>query len=267
MEQQQGNKSILVILNTVALVGTLVLNALANALPLNGKNTGEISDSIPNLFVPSGTTFAIWGLIYLLLVYLIVYQWVSLKKNSSTEDPIHSLGMWFFLSCLANAAWIIMWHWQFQLPSLIVMLVLLTSLIVMHTKSRFPNASLGYRIGVMLPLSVYLGWITVATIANITSVLVVLQWGRFGLSEVFWTVAVMIAAIIINLLAVILRGDIWFALVGVWALYGIYSKRIQPEFEAVPAIVYTAIVGMIVVGIAIIIHLIVKGRKVARGEQ
>lgn len=265
MEEKSRTRGLLVTLNMIGLIGALVVNALANALPLNGKNTGEISDSIPNLFVPSGTTFAIWGVIYTLLIVLVAYQIVT-RNKAKIPDPIGALGIWFFISCLANGAWIFTWHWQLQIPSVIVMLVLLLSLIAMHTKSRDTEAPIGYRVAIILPISVYLGWITVATIANITAVLVVFEWTRFGLSEVFWTVAVLVVAIIINLLSVIIKGDPWFALVGVWALYGIYTKRTMPGIEPVPAVAYTALAGMILIGVAVIVHFFVKGRRVARGE-
>ncbi len=266
MEQQEKLKGLLVVCNSVALVGTIVVNAMANALPLNGMNTGAISDSIPNLFVPSGFTFAVWGVIYTLLILLVAYQVVTLKRVKSDTEPVLSLGPWFLISCVANAAWIFMWHWFRMIPSLIVMLILLASLIIMHTRSRNPIASLGYRIGIMLPISVYLGWITIATVANVTAVLVAAGWGRFGLSEEFWTVAVLVVAIIINMLVVIVKGDIWFAFVGIWALYGIYAKRAQPQFEPTPQILYTTLLGMAVIAVVILIHLVVKGRRVARGE-
>lgn len=265
MAERKGTRTVLLVLNTVGLIGTLVVNALANILPLNGRNTGEISDSIPNLFVPSGSTFAVWGVIYVLLVVALVYQMMHLKKFGQ-PDPIESLGLWFFISCLANGAWIFTWHWQLLELSLLVMLILLVTLIVMHTKVRRFDTPLGFRVGIMLPISVYLGWITVATIANVTALAVVSDWGRFGLSEVFWTVSVMVVAILINLLAIIIRGDIWFAFVGAWALYGIYSKRSAEQVEPVPMVIWTALVGVILILLVILIHLVVKGKRVARGE-
>lgn len=265
MEKKKKNR-LLVILNVLGLVGVLVVNTLANALPLNGINTGELSDSIPNLFVPAGMTFAVWGVIYALLILFIMYQIVTVRKEKTAEDPIGKMGGWFFISCLANILWIFAWHWQLQLPSLLLMLVILISLIIIHTKARRPEASLGYRVGVMLPISVYLGWIAVATIANVTAVAVVLEWGRFGLSEVFWTVTVLIVAIIINLLSVIVRGDIWFTLVGIWALYGIYAKRTALQFEPQPLIAYTALIGGILLAVVIVVHLIVKGRALSRRD-
>jgi hypothetical protein len=259
-------RRLFVVINSIALLGTLTANALANILPFNGVTTGEVSDGIENLFVPSGTTFAIWGVIYTLLVVLVIYQWVTIKRTESEEQPVQSLHLWFLLSCAANALWIILWHWQYLVWSLVVMLILLVSLIVMYVRSRVHDASLDYRVCIMLPISVYLGWITVATIANVTALLVVMEWNQFGLSAVIWTVIVMIAAILINVLAVILSGDIWFALVGVWALYGIFVKQSNSGLAYVQPIVYTALAGMAIIVVAILIHLVIKGKKVARGE-
>src|SRR5690554_4967120 len=114
MEKKKKNR-LLVILNVLGLVGVLVVNTLANALPLNGINTGELSDSIPNLFVPAGMTFAVWGVIYALLILFIMYQIVTVRKEKTAEDPIGKMGGWFFISCLANILWIFAWHWQLQL--------------------------------------------------------------------------------------------------------------------------------------------------------
>lgn len=258
MEQSKGH-GLRSVLNVVALVMMLVINALANALPLNGMNTGELSDLIPNLFVPAGITFAIWGPIYLLLILFVI----TLVAKGRTEDPAGRIGWWFVLSCVANSLWIITWHWRLVGLSLVVMLILLATLVIMYRKTRIDDAPLAQRIGIMLPLSVYLGWITVATIANATSLLVVVGWDRFGRPELFWTLVVMVVAILINLLAIILEGDIWFALVGAWALYGIYLKRSALASADSSPIVLTALIGMIAIGVAVVIHLVVKGRRIA----
>jgi hypothetical protein len=260
------HRKLLAVINTLAVLGTLTVNALANILPLNGVTTGEVSDGIQNLFVPSGATFAIWGVIYTLLALLIIYQWVTINRSDSHEKPVQSLHLWFLLSCAANALWIVLWHWQYLVWSLVVMLILLVSLVVMYLRSRVYDASLAYRICIMLPISVYLGWITVATIANVTALLVVVEWNQFGISEVIWTVIVMIAAILINLLVVIRSGDIWFALVGVWSLYGIFVKQSGTGLSSVQPIIITALAGIGAIVVAVLIHLVIKGKKVARGE-
>ena len=261
---ENEKRGLLVGLNALGLIITLVMNTLASVLPLNGRDTGSISDSIPNLFVPAGLTFAVWGVIYTLLIVFVVYQLMTVRKNAGQADPVGRLGYWFFISSIANSLWIVAWHWQFQLLSLVLMLVLLTSLIAMHTRLRAYAGikSTGYRFAVMLPISVYLGWITVATVANFTSVAVVLGWGRFGLSEVFWTLLVMVVAIAINVLAVLLRRDIGFALVGIWALYGIYLKR-STTLPVVQSIVTLALAGMVLIALAMVYRFIIARKKEA----
>ena len=255
----KGNRTLLVALNTIGLLVTLVMNTLASVLPLNGLDTGTISDSIPNLFVPAGLTFSVWGIIYTLLIIFIVYQIVLVRKKADAHDPIIKIGYWFFISCIANSLWIVAWHWQLQLFSIVMMLVLLGSLIIMHTALRSGNEvpTTNRKIAVYIPISVYLGWITVATIANFTSVLVVLGWNRFGLSEVFWTVLVIIVAIIVNVMAVIIRKDIWFALVGFWAILGIYLKRSSVEVVVQPVVV-VSLVGLVLIALVIVYHLFMQ---------
>jgi hypothetical protein len=259
---EKGKKGQLVVLNVLGLAVTLVMNTLASVLPLNGRDTGAISDSIPNLFVPAGLTFAIWGVIYTLLIVFAMYQVMTVRKDAGEADPVVRIGYWFFLSCIANSLWIVAWHWQFQLMSLILMLVILASLIAMHTQLRSYKGvkSTGYRFAVMLPISVYLGWITVATVANFTSVAVVLGWGRLGLSEEFWTVLVLVVAIVLNVLAVLLKGDIGFALVGIWALYGIYLKR-SGSLPVVQSVVTVALVGMGLIALAVVYQMVAHSRK------
>lgn len=262
---EQTKRVLLVSLNTAGLVLALVMNALANAVPLNGRNTGEISDSIPNLFVPAGITFSIWGLIYALLIILVIYQIRTAAASADPNPPIDRLGIWFFISCLANASWIITWHWQLLWGSLVIMLILLCSLIVMHTRIRreFFEHEIGlpFKFAVSLPISIYLGWITVATIANVTALLVSLGWNRFGLSEEFWTVGMIAIATIVYLLGIVLRRDIWFAAVGVWALAGIYLKRTSLEVDHVESVIIAAIIGMVALSAGIIVRIMLSAHK------
>jgi hypothetical protein len=265
---EQTRRTVLVSLNTAALVLALIMNALANALPLNGRNTGEISDSIPNLFVPAGITFSIWGVIYTFLIVLVVYQIRSVVKREDPNPAVDRLGVWFSVSSMANALWIVTWHWQMMIPSLVIMLVLLVSLVIMHTKIRreFFDHEIGtpFKVAVSLPISLYLGWITVATIANVTAVLVVFGWNGFGLSQPFWTVLMISIAVMVNLLAVALKGDIWFAGVGMWALLGIYLKRTSLEVEPVQSVIITSIIGLILLAAAITAHIIIKHNALSK---
>ncbi len=236
------------------------MNALANVLPLNGKNTGEISDAIPDLFAPAGMTFAIWGVIYLLLVLFVVYQGFIACRHSPRAFLIERMGLWFFLSSAGNALWIVAWHWERQLLSFLLILLILISLIMLYLRLNRVGSALSHSIALRLPVSIYLGWITVATIANLTTVLVVYEWNRFGLSEVFWTVSMICAAVVINLAVLIRERDIWLALVGLWALLGIYMKR-AADTEILPAVIYAAVAGMVILALGIAVRGVISFKE------
>jgi hypothetical protein len=126
--------------------------------------------------------------------------------------------------------WIFAWHHR-RLPlSMLLMLILLLSLIALYLRLGVgtPGAGTAKKLLAHLPFSVYLGWITVATIANAAALLVALGWNRFGLSEELWTVAVLLAATILTALVLLLRRDSFYALVVVWALAGIVIARRGP---------------------------------------
>lgn len=212
------------IANTLGFIAVLVLNYLANTLPINGITTGELSDLYPNYFVPAGFTFAIWGIIYLALLGFVIYQWVS----ENAEDAVRRIGLWFVISCLANASWILAWHYQWVSLSLLIMLMILGSLILVYLRLGTGQQSVpsqGTRWLVRVPFSIYLGWITVATIANITTLLVNIGWSGGPLSEPVWAAIVIGAAVIIGLIVLFRRADIFYTAVLLWAFYGIYSKR------------------------------------------
>lgn len=239
-------------LNTVGLILVLTLNGLANALPINGVTTGGVSDRYGNLFTPAGLTFSIWGLIYLLLTAFVVYGWVAARGDRDSFSG--RVGPWFFVSCLANSGWILAWHYRLLPLSLVLMLVLLGSLLAVYLRLGVGRGevSRGAWAFVHLPFSVYLGWITVATIANITILLVSVRWGAFGLSPQFWTVAVIGAAIVIALAMAFTRRDIYFCLVVDWALIGILLKRLGDATVPDQAVVAAAIAGIVMVSAAVI---------------
>ena len=246
------------ILNLVGFLGTVVVNTLATTLPINHKSTGELGDQYPNLFVPAGLTFSIWGVIYILLAIFIVYQLVSaFKKDTGGPSFIDTIGIFFFLSSLANIGWIFAWHYEVVILSLAVMLVLLASLIVMYLRLQIgrSRAPASEKFLVHLPLSVYLGWITVALIANTTALLVHLHWNRFGLSEPFWTVLVMTVGIALGLAVVFYRRDIFYGLVIVWAFLGILIKRLTVDVRPVQSVVAAAVAGMVLVTAGIVVQL------------
>jgi len=210
---------------------TLVVNILANSLPLNGLSTEEISDRFDVFFVPAGYVFSIWGLIYLGLIAFTVFQALPSQKRN---PRLRAIGWWVALSNLANSTWIFLWHYE-QFPLTVpVMLILLGTLVVIYLRlgtGKSP-APAGETWAARLPFSIYLGWITVATVANTTTLLDYLRWDGFGIAPEIWMGIMLAAVLAIAGLMSFIRRDIAFNLVILWALVGIAIKN-----AAVPAVV------------------------------
>lgn len=248
------------IVNLAATVLVIVVNALANALPLNGLNTGQISDRFNVLFVPAGYVFSIWGLIYVGLVAFAVYQALPSQRDNWR---LARIGWWYALACVANCAWIFLWHYLAFPLTLVVMLVLLASLIAIYLRLDIGRAgiSAAERWAVHVPFSVYLGWISVATIANVTDVLDYAGWDGWGLSPEAWAVLLLAAVGILTLTMGLRRADAAYALVIAWAAAGIAIKQ-APVSEAVArnAWVLTA-VALCVAGASIVRQVRLGRRK------
>ncbi len=211
------------LLVVAAVIATLAVNGLANALPINGQTTGEVSDRFSVYFVPAGYVFSIWGLIYLGLIAYAIYQALPAQRNNAR---LRSIDWPFVVSSLANIAWIFLWHYEQFVLTIVAMLVLLVSLILIYLRldigrSAVPAAE---RWLVHLVFSIYLGWITVATIANITSVLEYAGWNGFGLSDEAWLVIMLAMALVVAALMTWMRRDTAYLLVLVWAFTGIGVK-------------------------------------------
>ncbi len=235
----------LAILNIVAVVVVLVVNGLANALPLNGLTTGEISDRFEVYFVPAGYVFSIWGLIYLGLIAFVVYQALPKQRD---HPRLQRISYGFVVSCLANAAWIFLWHYERFPLTLVAMLVLLVSLIFIYLRLGIGRAEVSTleKVCVDIPFSIYLGWVTVATIANVTSLLDYVGWGGWGIGPQVWTVIMLIAATAITAAVGFTRGDIAYMLVIVWAFIGIAVKHAGTPTVAISAWVMTTIVVVVI---------------------
>jgi len=249
------------ILNLLGFLGTVVVNALATTLPINNITTGALSDLYPNLFVPAGLTFAIWGLIYILLGIFVVYQLMpSVRSDAQKADFIQRIGPLFFISCLANIGWIYTWHYKIVPLSMVLMLILFGSLLAIYLKLKVgkSEAPKTEKYLVHLPFSVYLGWITIATIANATALLVNIGWNAWGLGEQFWAVAVIIVGIAIAISVLFTRKDIFYCLVVDWALLGILLKRLSDTTMSDQNVVIVAIVGLVVVSSGVIAQLVRK---------
>ena len=252
----------LAIANLVGFVVVVVVNALATAIPLGGMTTGQLSDLYPNLFVPAGLTFSIWGIIYLLLAIYVVYGLVfSGRRSEPSSSFMEKVGILFVISCVANAGWIFSWQYRVVPVSLVCMLILLLSLIFMYRQLNVgrSNARSAEKYLVHLPMSIYLGWISIATIANITALLVYYKWNRFGINEQVWTIVMIAIGILLGLLMLFNRKDIFYTLVVDWAVLGILLKRIAVDSNATQGVIITSIVGICLLSLGIVF-------QIARGK-
>jgi hypothetical protein len=211
---------------TVVVIVTLItitINILAEALPINGLGTGTISDTFHVYFVPAGYVFSIWGIIYIGMLAYAVYQALPAQKDN---PRLQSTGWWVVLGGVANSLWIFLWHYQQFVGTLAAMLVLLASLIAIYLRLGFgqTKVSAGETWAVRIPFSIYLGWITVATVANVEDVLYTFKWHFLNDHATIWMVIILGAVLIIAGLMNFLRRDVAYTLVILWALAGIGAK-------------------------------------------
>ncbi len=216
-------------LNFLGLAFVLTMNTLANTLPINGQTTGEVSAKYENLFVPAGYTFSIWGLIYLLLLIFAIAQARGLFGQRPAPAATDRIGIWFFLSCLANGLWILAWHYERLELSLAIMLFLLFSLIVIYRRLSREGviSSASEKWTFALPFSVYLGWISIATIANTAALLTGAAWDGGFLSPSVWTAVVLLTGTLLGMWFLLRWQDVAYALVIIWAFAGILVRRSQ----------------------------------------
>ena len=228
--------------NTIVFVLVIAMNALANLLPINGKTTGEISNQINVLITPAGYAFSIWSLIYILIGIWIIRQFIGDRG----ESPVYTnTWPWFIMSGLFNIGWLLVWHYELFLLSIVFMLMYLISLIMLYRRLTEARATILEK----APFSINLGWISVATIVNIAYVLKVNGWNGFGLTDEIWTMIMLAIGAVLAVLFRIREGDFLYPLVFVWAYIAIGVKNMgEAEMAA-----FTAFIAAVVILIADII--------------
>lgn len=249
-------REFLQISNIVAYIIMILFNALSGIGIFNGRTIGGNSDKYPNLFTPAGITFSIWSVIYLFLLIYVFYQARDVFK-AQKDDMLYleQISIFFIVSCLFNIIWLIVWLYELILLSLIIMILLLLSLIVIYLRLNIALGDLNKRDKIILwtPFSLYLGWITVASIANSTVLLVSINWDQFGIPAFTWTVIVIIVALFLTLTVLYSRKDFIYPLVTIWALIGIIIKRIGDNYEL--AVISLVIIIIICVNV---VYLLIK---------
>ena len=247
-----SSSSVLRYANILFFALTVVVNSLAGGTTIiGGRNTAQVSDANPTLITPAGYVFSIWGIIYILLGVFVVYQALP---NQQGKDYQGKIGWLFVLSSLVNVVWLFLWQFEYLSLSVVLMFLLLATLILIYVRVGVGKSSVAMneRLAVHLPFSVYLGWITVASIANVAAALVSFNWNGFGISPETWATLVIAVALIITVLMLVTRKDVAYSLVIIWALVGIGVKQ-----SGNPTIVMLTEVSAVIVAVALVIVVLV----------
>jgi translocator protein len=234
------------IINIVALIVMVGINILANALPIAGRDTGEISDMYPVLFTPAGYVFSIWLIIYVGLTAFVIYQ----AQASQRDNPrFERVGYWFVANALLNALWIFLWHNLLITLSMLVMLGILATLIVIYQRLEIGRTlvSTGEKWLARVPFSIYFGWISVATIANAAIMLYNLGWRGEPLTQEIWTVLVIAVATAIGAFMIFSRREVAFPLVLVWAFIGIYVRQSDVNLVPIVAMAAAVLIALLII--------------------
>lgn len=200
----------------------LVVNALSNAIPLGGRTQKEISDQFDIAFTPPGWVFSIWGLIYIGVIAFSIHQ----ARSSLRNDPVlRAIRPWYLLNTAANVAWLFAWHYGFIAVSWALMLLILGTLTTIYARvsDAWPHRPASFAF-VRAPFALYMGWISIATIANT----LILLWAaglREPLADPTFTFAVLTAATAICVAVAVRWAEPVYAIPFVWAFIGIGMKQ------------------------------------------
>lgn len=240
-----------IIINTLTLLFVLLINYLSNTDFFNSKTVGEVSKQYDTLFTPAGYAFAIWGLIYSGLIVFVCYQWYLWNRKKNLEI-ISRTSWWFAIANMANGIWVVLWVQEYIGFSVLIMFILLISLIMLAIRLRLevydaPNSVIFF---VWWPLTIYLGWIVLATVANISAFLKSTQWDGGPFSGEIWTIILILTSTLIYILLIYFRNMREAAMVGVWGLVAIASR----QWESYQNIVTASIIGVVLLFLYVIWH-------------
>jgi hypothetical protein len=250
---QYKNQSVF---HVIGFILVIAVNIMAVQLPINGQRTGTVAEKYPNLLVPADITFSIWGVIYLALLGFTIYQlWLAFWGDRPQEltQLMTRMRLWWMLSCIANACWLFAWHYEMLPLSLLLMLLLLTSLIAIRHNFAIGHTGAPWRekLFVHFPFSLYLGWISIATVANITALMVYMGWHGQGISQVTWSVLMISLCAGVSAYMILQHHSITYGLVNAWALYGIILKRKHADVIHEHVVIQAAIIAIGLIAVAI----------------
>lgn len=224
----------------VATAVTLGMNTVAGIGLLFGRDPGSISDALPNAFTPAGFTFAIWSVIFLGLIAFASWQ----ARFDARGERLDAIGWPFLLANVLNVTWLLAWHSLNFGASVVIMLGLLASLVWLYVTLDRLNLRGAERWWLGVPTSLYLGWISVATIANVTAWLVSVGVtdGLWGLGPTTWAAVLIGVASLLGVFLLLRKRDFVFGAVLAWSFYGVWAAR--PDVDVLSAVIVVGVVAL-----------------------
>ncbi|MEK4666045.1 tryptophan-rich sensory protein [Niallia sp. FSL R7-0271] len=216
-----------IILSLLFYVMMVGVNALANIIPINGQTTGEISNKLAVLVTPASYAFMIWGVIYILLAIWLARGFMR-KHRALIYSKTNSI--LFVLTCILNAGWILVWHYELFALSVAVILLLLLTLLFLYKAIKAASN----RLFDIFPFSIYIGWISVASIVNISYYVTYIG---LNVTDPLWTVSLLAMGGILGIFFRIFEKDWAYSLVIIWAYLAIAIKN----WSSAQAVSYSAL--------------------------
>ncbi len=245
-------KKIWMILAGAAFLVMIYINYLSVTGQINGMYTGQVSALYPTYFTPAGYTFSIWGIIYLFNIAFIIYALIGTFFHPNDYPPLRILQM-YFVTCLLNSGWIIAWHYQAILVCMVLMIFLLIVLYTIYQEvtAEYERFVPQYIVAV-IPFSLYLGWIVVATLANFAVLINDLKWVGMDFPAAYLATGLIVLATVLNIYILIKKKDLFFALVFLWSAMGIISARRAEGTAEAHIVAIAALSGMVLVFLCMI---------------
>ena len=249
------------IFNLLALLLHISFSYLTQFKLINTLDVGEVSDKYDSVFTPAGITFAIWGVIYLALLLFCIYHIVMAYRhtvNHPANEDTSRIGAWFILNNLGAAAWLLAWTSEKISISLVLIIFQLITLIVINLRAGIHNPlrTINDKIFTQFPLSIYFGWVTIATIANASIYFLASGWDGFGYDHIYWSRIMIGIAVFLTALVVFIRRNVFYGLVIIWALYGIILKRQLNDVNMFASIIKTAWTGLGIVALICLVQFV-----------
>lgn len=253
----------LAISNCVFFIIAFAVSMLSQVSAINNKDIGDVSNKYDTLFTPAGITFSIWGVIYIALFAFSIYHiYKAFQEDTHSEanKDTSRMGVLFIVNNIATAAWVFAWVNEQFILSVLLMLIQLITLIIINVSLKIfnPHRSVYSKIFTQFPLGIYFAWICIATIANVSSALVGLGWEGGGVSPSSWTIILIAAATLISMAIILLKKNVFFGLVVIWAFYGIILKHNDGDPALYNDIISAARGGIACVALAEFIQLYIN---------